>query len=189
MKIYLTSDEIKKLTAFTTKAKTRQALTGMCFSMVNNRLEIAATDGGALLLLSRPLKDEEVPPEGKTIVILPKAKYKNTVCIDTDELPGKVLLSWPISGYEKGQALGEVYGGTFPNYNAIIPADLEELPLAEKYAAFSVEKWKMLQEASPTGGITDRPRAANANTPHFWSYDWGINGTMIVVMMPMKLTN
>ena len=177
MKLQLNAVELNKIIAFTSEDKTRSILQNVNFCAVgDNEIEIVATDGAAMCIYRRKLTDNEVAPKTPVMLQFPKLK-KGLVSIEVTENP--VIYTINNNGVKSAVIAS---AGQFPNYNVILPADMEKVPLATEFAYFS---WKQLKKLENVMG-KKQPRAQKALAPHFWTEkEGGVSWT--VVIMPMKL--
>ena len=178
MKIYLNGKDIKNLMLFTSKNKARKYLSGINIKEVSGFVEIVATDGAALMMYRRKLDPgEELAPNSSIILKMPKLKIKEKFLLE-EVAKGVFSIS---SLYEKSYC--EVMQATYPNYNAIMPSDLSKLPLASEFTIF---RSKLLKKLEAVFFVPGRPKANNANTPHFWEkHENGAD--YLVVLMPCRI--
>lgn len=181
MKITITKTDIEKLGNFVSKDKARYLLQGVCFSPVKTAegittVEIAATNGHALLKITRPLADDEILLE-KIVLKLP-AKIKGPFIVISD-----------INGVYIGETIKdekfvcEKVDGNFPNYNAVLPDDFHKKPVAEKYAPIYWKYVKILQELFPAAEGARVADAKKTNIPLWW-YEKLDKAEYILAIMP-----
>jgi hypothetical protein len=180
MFIKMLGSDVKNLMAFTYKLRGRPQLTGVSIKQDGEFLEFAATDGGALYVLRRKLMEGETAPEKQIVVMFPKLKYKNLVFLEDIPHYDKACKITTIEG-ERG--MGSYVSDVYPNYKAIIPEDLENVPLATDYTGFSLAKIKQL-EMVVSSGMAMRPKAKKAREPHFWQFT-RCEREHTVVLMPL----
>lgn len=180
MYIELTGEEIKNLMMFVSKDKTRYVMQGVSIKTLGDDVEFAATDGCGLYLIRRKLKENETGPREPLIVAFPKLKYKTVAFLeDMPEYNRACRISTP----QGEQGLATIIDATFPNYNAVLPAKMDDVPYATEYAAFTCKKLKMLEAVFPAG-LAQRPRAKNAGSAHYWQEERAGGRLHTVVIMP-----
>ena len=181
MKITITKTDIEKLGKFVSKTETQYILQGVSFAPVEladgtKGVEIAATNGAALLKITRPLKDDELLFE-KIILKLP-AKIKGPFIVISD-----------INGVCIGETIKdekvvcERIDGVFPNYNAVLPDDFHQKPVVEKYVNINWKYAKIVQELF---SAAEGPRVAdaeNTNRPLWW-YEKIDRAEYLLAIMP-----
>ena len=183
MKIIISKTDIEKLGKFVSKTDTRYILQGVSFIPVEladgtKGVEFAATNGSALLKITRPLAADEMLPE-KIILKLP-AKIKGPFIIISD-----------INGLYMGGTINdekfvcEKIDGVFPNYNAVLPDDFHKKPAVEKYVNIKWQYAKIVQELFT---FAEGPRIGNVeniNIPLWW-YEKIDKAEYLIAIMPLR---
>ena len=180
MFIAISGELIKELEKFTSKLKTRPILQAISIRPTENKLEFAATDGMKLYVFTREKSEEESLPE-QLVIKIPKVKGKYTYYLE--KVNDIYILRNPIT--EEKVVCEEIKELTYPNYNNIIPLELDKVPHAKVYTAFKSENLAALEFAMPDA-IAYLPCTYGPNKPCFWQKEYP-TGTKLVCLMPYHL--
>ena len=180
MFIAISGELIKELEKFTSKLKTRELLQAISIRPMENKLEFAATDGTKLYVFRREKNDVESLSE-QLIIKIPKVKGKYTYYLE--KLNDIYILNNPLT--EEKVVCKEIIKETYPNYNNIIPSELDKVQYAKVYTAFKSENLAALEFVMPDA-IAYIPKTEGPNKPCFWRKEYPI-GTKLVCLMPYYL--
>ena len=181
MFIAISGELIKELEKFTSKLKTREILQAISIRPTDNKLEFAATDGAKLYVFTREKSEEESLPE-QLVIKIPKVKGKYMYYLE--KVNNIYILSNPRT--EEKVVCEEIKEATYPNYNNIIPLELDKVQHAKAYTAFKSENLAALEFVMPDA-IAYLPKTEGPNKPCFWRKEYPI-GTKLVCLMPYYLS-
>ena len=153
-------------------------LNTISLAKVNNELELAGTNGFVLAVYRQPITElEDVADDLKLALTFPKkfkANPRKKYIIESKDTD-YILIG------DEGREYLSKSESAFPNYNAIIPADLDKLPKAEKFTLFRVDAWEVAYKILGEDLYT-HPIGKSENVPHFWKVkNW------LVCIMPMRM--
>ena len=175
--LFIGASFIKKMLAFCSKDECRWAIYNcMCVRRFGtDEVEFAATDGAKLLVIRRPLANEE-EIDGDTTYIVP---------IGNLPLKGKYLsYHLTIAGEEACFNDGEnvfkfpLRGISYPNYRELF-VPLLDAPKAEKFAMFKAENIKAAEQVL-TGANYERPSTKD-NRVFLWKNELASEKTYVVI--------
>lgn len=179
MKFNITQKELKNLSAFCAN-KSRPQLEHITATVKAGRLELFASDGGAMAILK---KDVEGAQDGEQTVV-PSNLYKKFnskahIEISSTDTKNTYRAVDLVSGQEIFYTVPE--NRFIPNYDLVV-RDLETAKTAENFAIFSHEHLKKLETLigwQYYQNIT--PVTRDKSHPHFWVLD-----DLIVALMPYR---
>lgn len=131
-------------------------------------------------MFTREKSEEESLPE-HLIIKIPKVKGKYTYYLE--KVNDIYILCNPLT--EEKVVCEEIKEATYPNYNNIIPSELDKIPNAKAYTAFKSENIAALEFVMPDA-ISHLPKTQGPNKPCFWQKEYPI-GTKLVCLMPYYL--